>query len=738
MITFPLWPIAADGTCGCKQPKCLKQPRNAGKHPVPSGWQQLSTPAPIPPGYGVGLACGAASGVFVVDCDIKEGVDGYDVLRAMGTLPDTLMARTGSGGLHLYFAHPGYDVPNTVRRIGKNIDTRGEGGYVVIPPSPHLSGKRYEWINEGMAPAHAPPWLLESLSRNRAVGPGAGRSARQRLEKVRDKWRKNGRSTAGALQCVLDGVTFAESGTRDDVAWALAGALSREAVMIGVDVTELAGEFALSLGHMGDDAPNIADKLVRAFADASDRRVVLISDDIDRVVRETIGHLGRCENLYQRGDGPGGLVRLLPSGRIEPIPSAALMRDVSASVRYLRGDSAVEVPERVLAAILASSEWPGLRPLVGVTETPVLRPDGGLHTEPGYDVATGWYLNAEGPWPAGGSLDELYDVLDEFPWVDAAALVAFLAAVLTPMARPVFTGTAPLFLFEAADAGTGKGLLVKVAGLIALGRMVPSQSLSGSEEERRKLITTHMVAGSALVCLDNVGRDKTLGGDALCSVVTEPVWSDRILGASRQWVGPNMLTLYATANNATLGADMGRRVIPIRIVADDEQPAMRTGWKHADLLAVVRERRNALAMAALGVLRRYLAAGKPRVQHESLGSFEGWSATVLAALRYEGLPGIEAARELAQAGDEERGALVSIFTEWAEAFGDRWVKTAEIMARTLDQPMGGMALGISMVIGNNPTAVGVGRFLGSIKDRRVVGRTLRKRTLHGVNEYRLA
>src|SRR5262249_51671692 len=84
-----------------------------------------------------------------------------------GTLSDTVSVRTGGGGRHFYFKHPGKPITNCVGRLGPGLDIRGDGGYVVGPPSIHASGKPYEWGAIGLAdadPAPLPKWLLERLS----------------------------------------------------------------------------------------------------------------------------------------------------------------------------------------------------------------------------------------------------------------------------------------------------------------------------------------------------------------------------------------------------------------------------------------------------------------------------------------------------------------------------------------------------------------------------------------------
>lgn len=102
------------------------------------------------PSSNIGIATGAKSGgVFVLDIDnhVEQGPDGFDSLRrweaAEGDLPSTATSITGSGGNQYLYRS---DVP-IKSRVGvlKGIDVRGEGGYIVAPPSIHPNGRRYTW-----------------------------------------------------------------------------------------------------------------------------------------------------------------------------------------------------------------------------------------------------------------------------------------------------------------------------------------------------------------------------------------------------------------------------------------------------------------------------------------------------------------------------------------------------------------------------------------------------------------
>ena len=123
------------------------------------------------PSANIGVATGAVSGITVLDVDIKpwKGKHGNDTLLALirdhGALPDTPWQRTWSGGLQYFFAHaPG--VRNSASRVGQDLDIRGDGGYVVVPPSVVTEDDRsgtYEWRTAQTRLAPMPEWLLERI-----------------------------------------------------------------------------------------------------------------------------------------------------------------------------------------------------------------------------------------------------------------------------------------------------------------------------------------------------------------------------------------------------------------------------------------------------------------------------------------------------------------------------------------------------------------------------------------------
>ena len=164
---FPLkW--AVDGGCSCGEKDC----DSPAKHPnTPNGLTDATTDAEVirqwwseHPQANIGLVMGG--GLLAIDIDPRHGGD--ESIADLGDLPDTVTALTGGGGRHLIY-HIKEDCGN---RIGilPGVDIKCKGGYIVAPPSLHVSGKRYQWEvdhapGETMKPALLPD-VFKGLMQN--------------------------------------------------------------------------------------------------------------------------------------------------------------------------------------------------------------------------------------------------------------------------------------------------------------------------------------------------------------------------------------------------------------------------------------------------------------------------------------------------------------------------------------------------------------------------------------------
>lgn len=204
------------------------------------------------PDASIGIPTGTTTNIFVVDVDMPDGPGSLkDLEEVHGELPATLESKTGSGGRHLFFRLPdSSDVKNKVGLVPK-VDIRGSGGYIIVPPSSHPSGKRYQWVLRKRIAA-APDWLISLCNKKK--------TATSKPPSLNN----NGTSAYGAaiLQKETEALAEAKEGTRNDtlnrtsflLAQLVAGdqineqeavaAINSAASRCGLDTSETKGTFA--------------------------------------------------------------------------------------------------------------------------------------------------------------------------------------------------------------------------------------------------------------------------------------------------------------------------------------------------------------------------------------------------------------------------------------------------------------------------------------------------------------
>ncbi|MEO7037300.1 MAG: bifunctional DNA primase/polymerase [Polyangiaceae bacterium] len=164
-LGFPVFPIAPRG----KLPLISKAAGGSGFKDATTDTATIETWWKRWPSANIGVALGeVAGGVFALDIDPRaEGDANLAALLAQyGSLPDTLEACTGGGGRHIFFRG---EVGSGVLEEG--VEHKGNGGYVVAPPSIHPNGRQYLWEISSrpgdVAIADTPEWLLKLLGSER-------------------------------------------------------------------------------------------------------------------------------------------------------------------------------------------------------------------------------------------------------------------------------------------------------------------------------------------------------------------------------------------------------------------------------------------------------------------------------------------------------------------------------------------------------------------------------------------
>jgi putative DNA primase/helicase len=651
-------------------------------------------------------------------------LDSEDAIRWAESkgLPRTYTVKTAKG-VHIYLRAPGFRVKNSRGSLRPGADIRGEGGYVVGPASPHVSGVTYEILDDAPI-ADAPAWLLEWPGLKSATCARVDRNGQDVPEHVTDETRVQRKAGFAAWVANEPPCISGEGGQRR--IWhvihrgIIHEALPREDVREVFDVynetceppwsdaeIEHTIDSAVSRAVVGSSVfhPDVYDtrgrwaaKLVQWGANDTEpapRRSITITNELHENVADACLALGDAENLYQRG---GRLVRVVyqavkESDRrtgggaptIQELRPQTLKAVLTSVVEWKRRrctkdketgettwqDVSAMPTDDIVADVLHRGEWPEVRVLAAISETPLLRPDGSIVQVPGYDPETSYIYKPSEPFPevpesptcedASAALAELREVFADFPYVDDTAAYVPVAAVLSIMARPAI-GAVPLFVFDAAVRGSGKSLQTDAVSLIATGRLVAKANWT-HEDEIKKTLETFASEGAALFSWDNVPAGVAFGNSHLdASVTNEGTMKFRILGRTESKTAAWSAVQMATGNNFSFRGDTRRRSIISRLEPTVENPETREGWKHPNLRAWIKEERARLVVAALTLLRAYFVAGCPDPV-KTIGSFESWSRLVPSAIRWAGGADVTAARDT-ETEEPEKDMLRELHAAW--------------------------------------------------------------------------
>ena len=329
-------------------------------------------------------------------------------------------------------------------------------------------------------------------------------------------------------------------------------------------------------------------------------------------------------------------------------------------------------PPIVTGPLLACGSWDDIRELVGVTETPVLRPDGSVHAVAGYDEVTGYvyapsvtFEILDHPTQSDAVLAyaHLADVFVDFPYVSDEHRSATVAALLTVVCRTAVEGAVPCWLFDAASKRSGKSLQANLISLIATGRAAAALTYPEDDEELEKVLSGCALEGTRLVNFDNVARP--FGGAPLdkCLTAIDTV-QFRILGKTGNPVVAWRGVIMASGNNVVARGDMLPRLLSPRIESPLEQPEKREAASYVyperagedRMCEWVTKHRAALVSDAITVVRAYILAGKPVVTALEWGGFSAWTRIIAQALVWAGAPNPLGARRGSSDDDDPRAA----------------------------------------------------------------------------------
>lgn len=685
------------------------------KAPIGNDWgkngfdgNELAKRLAINPEMVVGLILGQATGIIDVECDGEAATAHYHELFGEVRTP-SWKSKRGSHNLFQYderLAQLGTGVikfeSGLEFRIGNDGQTQS-----IVPPS-IVDGVRREWVvsldecDPAPLPEHVFELLLSRQSNEKPVT-----SSHQRIEflDAMDAERREAMAQKVRDYCVRHDLSIRNEHTDDlqrhylhlaacpfkppghedgdpsimvtssgSVKWACRHAKCQDKTW--EDVEAMYG-------------PLHPDKVTLNPAEngQSKKPRIDINHELHRMVDEATRALGNAPNTFQYGQAlvqvvydaekPPQCLHDNGSPQLVVIPSPSLATRLSACADWWRFDTRATKDEKkwkratpppsVVNAVHVANNWPGVPPITGIVSCPVLRADGSLLTEPGYDRETGLYLETGELYPSlmhpDKAIELLFDVVSDFPFKSPEHRSAWLAFLITLVTRPAFAGNAPFFLFDANAPGTGKGLLTDLTTMIVEGRVACRYSWSNNNEETRKLITTVGLSGAHYLMWDNIKG--TLGGPALENMMTTGIWADRELGGNRQVEFPIRFIPVGTSNNAKLSHDMIRRTCLCKQHSPLENPAERTGFRYPDLLSIAKQRRSELVMAALSIPAAYIQAGSPDQNLTEWGGYREWSDLVRGSIVWAGQPDPGETREgLKAQADDDTSVLRALMDVW--------------------------------------------------------------------------
>ncbi len=435
--------------------------------------------------------------------------------------------------------------------------------------------------------------------------------------------------------------------------------------------------------------------------DGNEKPEILISTNMARVLDLATRSLNAAGDLYQRGatlvhltrdQSPTGLTWDPDAPALRIVRPARLRVAMATAARWTKVAEGLKEPALpptwAVEALLAQDEWP-FRRAQGISEIPILRPNGDLHDVPGHDPVTGYIYEPRAGFKLnnlGEPLSQdlarraylrLCDVFADFPFADPWHKAAAVSCLLSLVARPAIDGPVPMFPVLSTTPKSGKSMMVETIHLLATGREIARMAPGATEEEIEKRITTIAMSALPAVLLDNLTG--TFGGPSIDAAVQARVWQGRILGKTEAISVPIRTVWTLTGNNLAIKGDLAQRVIPIQLAPDIEKPELRTDFLIPDLRAWVRDPANRadILTAAFALLRSHAAAGRPVTG--TFGGYREWNEVIRSALVWAGAPDpYQGVDQLADVADERLGQMRALLEVWYDSFASSNVYLADL------------------------------------------------------------
>jgi hypothetical protein len=432
-------------------------------------------------------------------------------------------------------------------------------------------------------------------------------------------------------------------------------------------------------------------------------------------LRDELGH-GRLAGIFRRDDQLVHTPRMGEEGYLPP-ENLGLIDAGPAQVRAVttngvkaliearhdcfrvtkKGEEEIETAalfpqqsaQSVCEAARLSEHTPNLKTLHGVSHTPMMRRDGSILDEPGYDAATGFlYLpdpdlvvppipDRPTPEQIKAAVELIQTPIAEFPFVSDDDRATWIGLAFTAALRPVLPGPYQMGVITATNPGSGK---TKLASMITtLHGGAQRGELPRDADELRKSITTALMDTTApIITFDNLTG--VVRSSVLESLLTAKHWTDRWLGQNKSVTATNDRLWLATGNNAQFGGDLARRIATVALDPPEANPHLRTDFKIKHLDTWMLQHRGELLAAMLTIARGWVVAGRPAPVVRS-DDYAVWVSGLRGMLGWAGFPGVFGGGSSAVAVSSDDEEWHAFLVALHDAFGTEPFTVKEVVDR---------------------------------------------------------
>ncbi|MFH9372993.1 bifunctional DNA primase/polymerase [Streptomyces anulatus] len=681
---------------------------------TPRGWQNIAL---------------TLDGWTVVDIDPKNGgTASLAKLLEKYELPLTRTHHTASGADSLHFiyrADPDRPLKSAPLNPGEypGIDIKTGRGSLIVAPGSMIGGRRYQVVSEREAVV-APPWLSEIQQAAQHPAASSGRS--------RTPSRAPSGHPGGSSLAALRALPPDHPGRDNSWLCKVAGKLARKHTDYPAylrELREIDGESEVphEEGRFMKTADSIWDREQDKPAESREPinpewgYPIQLKDGASNIRNlRTALNSGAIPDVYVQN---GQLVKLyddfgnveLPQGEsqkaVAPFTNDALGNEVADHIFFyqeIKDEDTGEYKMRpkqprqdVLRVVLGNRSWPGVPALRGITRVPILRIDGTVLNEAGYDADSGMYFDPMCEFdqvperPTRDEVDYAFDfvynqVLGGFPYASQADRANAFAYATHAVGRRFLEGASdggvqptPGANITAGSQGTGKSYLANIVRWTSGGTMTDYRP---DETELSKTVISSLYNKSgAVVILDNVPDGYTVKNTTLANFLTSGTPDARLLGQTKNIRMINDVFWVLTGNGTRLSDDNRRRFFDIRLDAKMANPAMRDHFALGDLESFFkRNRRNRAKFiwCCLVLWRAWVAAGADEATPPMRGSYGWWSRPTAGFLEFLGIEGFMDNYDPGASAEADH--WVPFLSAWFEKYGTKRLKVGQLMKDHID------------------------------------------------------